>query len=503
MAWTPKATIQFANDIITASLVLDEDSATREAVQGIASALITAALLADPTLAENLTEVATTVVEERIAAENLLRADAPQAPQLGVPEEITFEDLLGQTAARIARDGSFAAYGKSLVGGLQFDPSGDPRVIEFTDLAGATTLKIDELGQWHFYGLDQVSAVRRVRMVIGAGQSLSSGRGRPLLSDVDRSRANLFQVGFKTRTLRAATSPLDMQDTPSGISPLWVYGAGAADAAASDEVIVLIPSGMGGTGLVASGAANGCWDPDFAGSIKLYQRMLAQITDAVALVSARWPGAQIVWESFLWNQGEYDAQQGITQAAWAAKFDQLAAGVRAHIASDVPIILGQSVPEWIASEAGAPAIMAAQIDTPARLERTAFAYAPVNASNYNDLIHPNRAGAEGMGHAMRRAVVEAAVNIVGTDPVPPTTVTAVRDGSTVTIRWDRPLCRVTTYTVQTNTDGAGWVTLTRSLPLHREATLTGVTGARVQVRISTTNTVGTSTTTTPVTAIGA
>lgn len=237
--------------------------------------------------------------------------------------------------------------------------------------------------------------------------------------------------------------------------------------------------------------------------MKLYQRMLAQITDAIALITERWPGAELVWEGFLWNQGEYDAQKGINQAAWAAKFDQLAAGVRAHIGAPISAVLGQSVPEWIATEAGAPAILAAQIDTPSRLERSAFAYAAANASNYNDLIHPNRAGATAMGQAMSAAIEEAVANVAGTDPVPPTVVSAVRDGSIVTIRWNRPLCRVTNYTVQTNTDGAGWVTLARSMPLHREAVLTGVTGTRVRARVSTTNAVGTSAITTPVTAIGA
>ncbi len=477
------------------ALAIRQPTEVQKAVDDRIAPVAAAVIAEDSTVVAAAAAAAGTAVQEELDS-------SPRIPQLGVPEEVTTEDLFGQVSTRVDEEGNFSAYGKSLIGGMVFDPTGDPRVIEFTDLAGSTTLKIDESGEWHFFGTDQATTVRRVRMVVGAGQSLASGRGRPLLAEVDRSRPNLFQVGYKTRTLRVATSPLDMQDTPSGISPLWVYGTEAADTAASDEVVVLIPSGMGGTGLVASGSPNGCWDPDFTGSIKLYQRMLTQITDAIGFVTARWPGAQIVWEAFLWNQGEYDAQQGTTQSAWAGKFDQLAAGVRAHIGSPVPVVLGQSVPEWIASEAGAPAIMAAQIDTLARLERTAFAYAKPNASNYNDLIHPNRAGATGMGRAMRAAVEEAVANTVGTDPVPPTTVEAVRDGSTVTIRWDRPLCRVTAYTVQTNTDGAGWVTLTRPLPLHREATLTGVTGSRVQVRVSTTNTVGTSATTTPVTAIG-
>lgn len=74
MVWSPKATIQFANDLITASLVFDENSDTRAAIQGIANALISSAIENDPTLAANVAQAANTAVGDALANAKVVSA---------------------------------------------------------------------------------------------------------------------------------------------------------------------------------------------------------------------------------------------------------------------------------------------------------------------------------------------------------------------------------------------------------------------------------------------
>lgn len=71
--WTPKAMIQFANDLVMATTVLDEDSETRAAIQAIADALISAALAADPTLAASVTAAASAAVSGELASRAILQ----------------------------------------------------------------------------------------------------------------------------------------------------------------------------------------------------------------------------------------------------------------------------------------------------------------------------------------------------------------------------------------------------------------------------------------------
>lgn len=76
MVWSPKATIALANDLVTASLVLEVGSDTRAAIQSVADVLISSALAADPTLAATLETVAIGKVDEAISTRLLVQAQA-------------------------------------------------------------------------------------------------------------------------------------------------------------------------------------------------------------------------------------------------------------------------------------------------------------------------------------------------------------------------------------------------------------------------------------------
>ncbi|MBQ9918004.1 MAG: hypothetical protein IJO71_12505 [Microbacterium sp.] len=93
MAWVPKTFLQFANDLVTASLILDEDSESRAAIQGIANVLISAAIAADPSLAASVGAAASAAVSGEIAARALLQTTGTGAG--GLQERFPASSALG------------------------------------------------------------------------------------------------------------------------------------------------------------------------------------------------------------------------------------------------------------------------------------------------------------------------------------------------------------------------------------------------------------------------
>ena len=102
--WTPKAMIQFANDLVMATTVLDEDSETRAAIQGIADVLISAALAADPTLAGSVSAAATAAVEDELASRALLQTTGTDGG--GLQERFPATSALGWKSDTESVDGN-------------------------------------------------------------------------------------------------------------------------------------------------------------------------------------------------------------------------------------------------------------------------------------------------------------------------------------------------------------------------------------------------------------
>lgn len=441
------------------------------AIQG----LVEDALAADPTIREAMEQLAQETVDDALDT-------SPRIPELGNEDTFEIVDEVNALAFRIDKKGR-AMIADGIDSGRES--------LEITDELGALAFAVRTDGSTYIAegagGGSASEGVSRVRVLISAGQSLPSGRGKPLLPFLDVAPANLWQVGHKTRTLRPATSPLDMMDAPSGISYLWVAGVETARTAVPGEAVVVIPAAYGGTGLYSSASPNGCWRVDYTGANRhLFALMMEQIRDARTLIQDKWPGAAIDWEWFHWGQGEYDAQQGVSQANYAGALDALIDGVRDEIGDDVPVIITQSIREWMDTEPGSAAIQRAQIDTLARRDRTAFVYMPFNASNHGDLIHPNRGAYEVMGRRILDAVPRAHANIAGTSPVPPLGVCAHLAGGVLDVHWERPACHATGYRVEYSVDGGAWTLIdTSASPLDREARRTGVAAGVVRVRVST------------------
>jgi pimeloyl-ACP methyl ester carboxylesterase len=524
MTWNPKASIEIANDLVTAALLMDEDSAARGAIEAIAGALITAALEADPTLAANLTEVATTLIEDRIASEQLLRATDARLPQTGAVKSLTVVSATGRLAAKIgdASDGhSFIAdliSNRVTVPGIKIVPVADGRLL-FMNASGKLSAQIDATGRWTIYDLvggANAPTPTVVDLVIGLGQSNDEGRGMPISPLIDRPNRRIrmatwdkngggtYPTNPLVTGLAEATVPLQSQQSTIGLSINSVIAQRLADTTDDRAVTVVLNAAAGGSGLVAD-LAQGCWKVGYTGTNPgLYQIAKNAITATLAKITADYPGATIrYW--ITWLQGEADGSSD--PATYATELDALFAGIRAHLAqSTAPIVIGGMVPEYL-DTSGKRAIRDQLALAQSRNECVAYVEGVTNgggSQNVSDRVHYGRAGVQTLGTNMYQGLQRAAVSTTTSVPHKPLTVTAQRVGTTLRIKWSEPETRYTDFVVQYSTDGSTWTTASRATAATRcEENVTGVpTTGSLQVQISTVNGSLTSEPTTPVYAVG-
>lgn len=263
--------------------------------------------------------------------------------------------------------------------------------------------------------------------------------------------------------------------------------------------VLVVPTALGSTGFVEGnagvpGGPTYSWDrTNTTATTNLYARMIARISAAVAAAGS---GARLV--ALLWSQGESDRGL-LTESQYAAKLDDLIAQARIDLSTPaLPVVIGSMTPETIrANTGGTAAINAALLDTPRRVQRTSYVSGPTDMPDSTGDIHWSP---QGQAERARRMAVDglfrAQVNLATGQPIPPQRLRVTRSGSEVTITWDPAPARVTAYTIQTSTDsGATWNTLTLPGPLATETTITVPANTPVWVRGSSTNEVGTSTTT--------
>ncbi|MDI9889989.1 sialate O-acetylesterase [Microbacterium sp. IEGM 1404] len=523
MAWKPKAQIQFANDLVTASLALDPDSETRAAIQSIASLLITDALQADPTLAANLTAVATALVSERVAAEDLVSAKAPWMIK-PIAEPFLFVDQSGAVSAEIGGESGVSSVydlftNRISMTDFRLVPTRDGGYA-YMDESGATSWEIDAQGRFYIYDLVLSTPIQRavdtVDLIIQGGQSNGESRALPVsaLYDTPHYRAwmavwnknggGTFPLNPTVDGIAEATVPLSSQQQMVGLPMLNVIGREILSRTDDRHRVVELNGAAGGSGVVAD-PSQGNWAVDYAGANPhLYSIWLAAITKTIAAIRAQFPGATIrYW--IVWHQGEADS--GSDPAAYAAKLDAIFAGVRAHLGSPtVPIAVGGMVPEWVAPSSGARAIRDQLALAQVRNEYLAYVEGVPNgggSQTVTDRVHYGRAAMERLArdvyYGLRRAATSTATSV----PHKPLDVSAQRIGTELRVRWSQPETRFTDFVVQYSTDGAAWTTAPRTVAATRcEETVAGVPAAALQVRISTVNASLTSEPTMPIYAVG-
>jgi hypothetical protein len=234
------------------------------------------------------------------------------------------------------------------------------------------------------------------------GQSNAHGAGAGLDPDgLDTPHPRVHQwavSGRPRRTPVVGADPL-LHETPSkGVGFAVPFAKQLADQ--SGRAVLLVPAARGDTSFTPKNGHT--WDPaDRVARVNHYRRALTEIDAALAAN----PGSRV--EVILWHQGESDVPL-TTAAEYAVKLDSVIDGLRDRYGSDVPVLIGQMVPEEI--ESGHPnyvAIDAVHADTPNRRRRTAFVAGPRRSYNsQTEKIHYNAVGQRELGARMWRALLE-------------------------------------------------------------------------------------------------
>ncbi|MDI9894204.1 sialate O-acetylesterase [Rhodococcus sp. IEGM 1381] len=241
-----------------------------------------------------------------------------------------------------------------------------------------------------------VTAIDEPYLVVAVlGQSNAHGAGLGLdRSGLDAPHPRVHQwaaSGRSKNTIVAGSNPL-FHEVPSkavGFAP--TFAAHLADA--TGRPVLLVPYARGDS---AFARVNGIsWDPDDTGArINLFRNALMRIRTGLATK----PGN--VLTAVLWHQGESDVP--LTPGpVYAEKLDRVIDVLREDF-GDVPVVIGQMVPDEIASgHPDYPIIDAVHADTPRR--RPGVVFVPGPAGLYNsetEKIHYSAAGQRELGLRM-------------------------------------------------------------------------------------------------------
>lgn len=302
-----------------------------------------------------------------------------------------------------------------------------------------------------------------------AGKALGFNASGP---DPVHPRVYVFpQTGVFAGQIALAADPLGHPDASTGMGPGLPFARWQTLRTSSNRNILLVPTAWTGSGFSFDSVNSPrTWQVGntSAGIFNLYENAISQVNAAIAAANA--VGASARLAGVVWLQGEHDTSQGSYQT-W---LDALIDGFRTRFGiADLPFVVGQMVPEFIAANSGNQNTV--HIDTPRRKTRTAFAYGIANAQN-GDSLHYNVSGQRWMGRSMFDAFVRAKLNVTGTAPVAPSTISVVQYATQLVIAWDQTKGRATDFNVRYRQTGAGsWTTFTRSSPnLDANATITGL-----------------------------
>ncbi len=228
------------------------------------------------------------------------------------------------------------------------------------------------------------------------GQSNAHGAGLGLDTvGLDKPHPWVHQWALSGRsknTVVAGGDPLFHEVPSPGVGFAPTFGRYLADA--TGRPVLLVPAARGDTSFTAKNGYT--WDPsDTRTRVNLYRRAVAAIDAALAVV----PGSRVA--VVLWHQGESDVP--LTPGpVYAAKLDELVGALRGRYGADLPIVIGQMVPEEIESgHPDYPVIDAVHADTPRRRRGTVFVPGPRDCyNNHSEKIHYNAAGQRLLGRAM-------------------------------------------------------------------------------------------------------
>lgn len=227
------------------------------------------------------------------------------------------------------------------------------------------------------------------------GQSNAFGMGRGLdLAGPDKPHPQVHQwamCGRSQGTVVQAVDPLLHEMPAGGVGFGMTFAKELADATC--RAVLLIPGARGDTSFTPKNGFT--WDPaDDRTRHNLYRDAVAAIDSALA----RYPGSVVA--TVLWHQGESDVPL-MTAAAYQIKLDSVIDDLRRRYGVQLPVILGQMVPEEMElSGKDYPPINAVHADTPKRRARTAFVPGLRGCINGGADRHYNAVGIRQMGTDM-------------------------------------------------------------------------------------------------------
>lgn len=298
-----------------------------------------------------------------------------------------------------------------------------------------------------------------------------------------------------------AKDPLPHHSQPLAVGPGMPLARAYAASRPSNRRVLLVPCAHSGTGFTTTdfiprpggfAAGGGCWDPDYPNGTNLYQFAIAQTLAAVAAA----PGVNRIAGVF-WHQGEADASNNMTKAAYAAKLDELLNGFRTAFAiPDLWFVIGQMLPEYRAGTANAVLIDQAHVETQARQQNVGFVYSLpelVAGSDTFDNLHYISQVQRQWGPSWLRGLQLAKVNLLGVAPAVPLNVKIKQTGiATATVTWTPGLGRATDYKIEINI-GMGWSAIAHTPTPYAQIALTGLAAGQIpQIRVSAINEIATS-----------
>lgn len=366
--------------------------------------------------------------------------------------------------------------------------------------------------------MDQSTLEGQAALSAAAGNVADAGSDVVLL--VGQSNEVSFGTGIdltyldmpETRVKQFASSGTYVDQAILAIDPLFhplqqanTVGNGPAFGKQYSRIIpttrdvLLVPAAYGSTGFSTtsltpppsgySTVAGGTWArADQVGGVNRRDYAIAQANKAVAA------GRNNRIVAVIWIQGEADTN-AMSAGDYQTALDGLIADFRTRItgASDVPFLVGQMIPERVASSTQAAAQNTVHVETQARLTRTGFFYGP-SGMNLGDNLHYSAAGQREIGnYRILPALLRARANVLGTAPEAPKAPTLTQTGTTVTVQISRPAARYTDFNVQYRINGGAWTQLGRSKSVDHIATIVNLTtGANLEVQTRSANEQGVS-----------
>jgi hypothetical protein len=262
------------------------------------------------------------------------------------------------------------------------------------------------------------TTIKVLHVFLAAGQSNMSGRGLPIGGADDAQDPRIFQYGAKVRTFRAATVPLDMHDTATGISPATTMAREYLKTQPDNVGVLIIPAAHGRTGFTnAPGLLTWSVGAAILPASDLPGLAVTQTLEGIAAAKAA--GYVVELKGILWHQGENNSST--STAGYSAKLDQLIAFFRTKLAApNLPFVLGRMAPEGIAGIPGRVNVDKSQQETPARVPYSGLAASMAGGVNVGDITHFSRTGIQYLGHSYLSAYWQASrvASIPLSAPVP-------------------------------------------------------------------------------------